>query len=92
MEMDLSKGVGMAFDVPIFLVTGKYDWHTPKILSDECLADIDPPHKELVEFGESSHYLINEELGKVLVNSVNRYYLCAANSSLYYHWKSYVKN
>lgn len=72
MAIDLPNDIGMAFEVPIFLFTGQHDWHTPKVLSDQWLADIAAPSKELVEFLDSSHYLVNEEPGKVLVNLVNK--------------------
>lgn len=78
MSIDLPNDLGMRFEVPIFLFTGTHDWHTPKVLSDKWLENIDAPSKERVEFFDSSHYLVNEEPGKVLVNLVNKVLPCAS--------------
>ena len=72
LDGDLRKDLGLSFDAPIFLFTGRHDWQTPVSLSDEWFDEISAPHKELVHFEESSHTVINEEPGKFLVSLVNK--------------------
>lgn len=69
---NLPRDLGYEFEVPIFFFTGEHDWQTPKILSDKWFAEIRAPHKELLCFGESSHFVVNEEPGKVLVALVTK--------------------
>ena len=71
-NIDLPAQIGSTFEVPIFFFTGAHDWHTPKVLSDQWLDQINAPHKELIEFEESSRYVVNEEPGKVLLSLVNK--------------------
>ena len=72
LDHNLRKEVGDCFGVPIFFFTGRHDWQTPISLSDAWFDDISAPHKELIHFEESSHFVINEEPGKYLVELVNR--------------------
>jgi pimeloyl-ACP methyl ester carboxylesterase len=72
MKVDLPKDIGSSFDVPIFFFTGTHDWQTPRILSDKWFSQINAPHKELIHFEESSHLIVNEEPGKVLMALVNK--------------------
>lgn len=69
---DLPKDVGSNFEVPIFFFTGCHDWQTPVSLSDQWFKEITAPYKELIHFEESSHFVTNEEPGKVLVALVNK--------------------
>ena len=71
-NVDLPEQVGSSFDVPIFFFTGVHDWHTPKVLSDKWFEKISAPHKEMIEFKGSCHYMVNEEPGKILVALVNK--------------------
>lgn len=83
MGVDLPSEIGSRFDVPIVFFSGQHDWHTPKLLSDQWLEEINAPVKLLVEFTESSHYLVNEEPGKVLVSLVNEVLpLCNPSNSI----------
>ena len=72
LDRNLRKEVGDCFEVPIFFFTGRHDWQTPISLSDAWFEEITAPHKELIHFEESSHYVINEEPGKFVVELVNR--------------------
>ena len=72
MAIDLPNDVGSSFEVPIFFFSGTHDWQTPTILSDQWFEQIDAPHKELIHFEESSHAIVNEEPGKVLIALVNK--------------------
>ena len=72
MAIDLPNDVGSSFEVPIFFFTGVHDWTTPWLLSDKWFTQIDAPYKELIHFEESSHIIVNEEPGKVLIALVNK--------------------
>ena len=72
MEHDWEKETGTSFNVPMFFFTGKHDWQTPVTLSDALFERINTSHKELIHFEESSHFVLNEEPGKVLINLVNK--------------------
>ena len=72
MEIDLPADVGCTFEVPIFFFTGTHDWTTPRLLSDKWFNQITAPYKELIHFKESSHFVLNEEPGKVLMALVNK--------------------
>ena len=71
-EIDLPNDVGSSFEVPVFFFSGTHDWQTPVSLSDQWFSQINAPYKELVHFEESSHVIVNEEPGKVLVALVNK--------------------
>ena len=72
LNVDLPRDVGSSFEVPIFFFTGAHDWHTPRTLSDKWFDQISAPYKELIHFEESSHFIVNEEPGKILVALVNK--------------------
>ena len=72
LNQNLPKLLGSSFDVPIFFFTGAHDWHTPKVLSDKWFEQIEAPHKELVVFEESCHFVVNEEPGKVITALVTK--------------------
>lgn len=72
MANDLPNDLGSTFDVPIFFFTGTHDYQTPVSLSDQWFSEITAPYKELIHFNESSHTVVNEEPGKVLVALVNK--------------------
>ena len=71
-NIDLPHDIGSTFEVPIFFFTGTHDWQTPVPLSDKWFDEIIAPHKELIHFEESSHFVVNEEPGKFLVALVNK--------------------
>ena len=70
--IDLIRDLGFDYKVPVFLFSGKYDWQTPKIISDKWLDKVSCPFKLLVPFERSSHYMINEEPGKILFELVSK--------------------
>ena len=72
MAVDLAKDLDCSFKVPVFFFTGAHDWQTLRVLSDKWFSQIDAPYKELLHFEESSHVVINEEPGKLLVALVNK--------------------
>lgn len=72
MAIDLPNDVGSLFEVPIFFFSGRHDYQTPVTLSDQWFSEISAPHKELIHFEESSHFIVNEEPGRVLTALVNK--------------------
>ncbi|MDA9296187.1 alpha/beta hydrolase [Porticoccaceae bacterium] len=72
LDIDLPKDIGNAFEVPIFFFTGRHDWQTPIVLSDQWFEEISAPYKEVIHFEESSHCVVNEEPGKTLIALVNK--------------------
>ena len=71
MDVDLPNQLGSSFDVPIFFFSGRHDYQTPVTLSDQWFSEIQAPHKELIHFEESGHFIVNEEPGKVLLALAN---------------------
>jgi pimeloyl-ACP methyl ester carboxylesterase len=71
-EVDLPKDIGFLFEVPIFFFSGRHDFQVPVTLSDQWFSEIEAPHKALIHFEESSHMIVNEEPGKVLMALVNQ--------------------
>ncbi len=43
------------FEVPLVLMLGRHDWHTPAVLAADYFATIDAPSKRLVWFEGSAH-------------------------------------
>lgn len=72
MAIDLPQDLGSSFQVPVFFFTGVHDWQTPRLLSDQWFSEISAPEKTLVHFEESSHFVVNEEPGRVLNTLVNK--------------------
>ncbi len=72
LSINLPNDLGNSFDIPIFFFSGVHDWQTPVSLSDEWFSQINTTHKELLHFQESSHFIFNEEPGKVLMALVNQ--------------------
>jgi len=71
-EINLPDQLGNAFDVPIFFFSGRHDYQTAVTLSDQWFDEIEAPHKKLIHFEESSHVIVNEEPGRVLIALVNQ--------------------
>jgi pimeloyl-ACP methyl ester carboxylesterase len=44
-------------DVPVYFFTGRYDYNTPFALVEEYVELLEAPHKEIVWFEESSHFM-----------------------------------
>jgi pimeloyl-ACP methyl ester carboxylesterase len=48
-------------EVPVILVQGRHDWHTPAVLVEQWHDLLDAPHKELHLLDHSAHVVIGEE-------------------------------
>lgn len=72
LDVDLPKQIGSKFEVPIFFFSGRHDWQTPTVLSDQWFENIEAPHKEVVHFEESSHFICSEEPGKFFLSLANK--------------------
>lgn len=48
-------GPSMHFDVPIYLLSGKYDHRTDAALAQEFIGKINAPRKEFIRFNSSAH-------------------------------------
>jgi pimeloyl-ACP methyl ester carboxylesterase len=56
MAVDLVRDASH-FEIPVYFFAGKYDYNTPSELAVEYMEALSAPHKELVWFPESSHFL-----------------------------------
>ena len=72
LDIDLPSDLGNSFEVPIFFFTGAHDWQVPVSLSDKWFGQINSTYKELIHFKESSHFIVNEEPGRVLTALVTK--------------------
>jgi pimeloyl-ACP methyl ester carboxylesterase len=61
----VEKDVGTSFKIPVFIVTGHYDWQVPLTLAHKLYGKICAPYKMWVEFPNSAHALLREEQGKL---------------------------
>ena len=61
----VDKDVGTKFEVPVFLMSGHYDWQVPITLAHGLYDRICAPYKMWVEVPEAAHALILEQPGKV---------------------------
>ncbi|MBC7790283.1 MAG: alpha/beta hydrolase [Anaerolineae bacterium] len=59
------------FKVPVILMMGWYDLHTPHDAAKAYFARIDAPAKKFITFERSAHFLMFEEPGRFLVTLVN---------------------
>jgi pimeloyl-ACP methyl ester carboxylesterase len=62
-----------SFAVPVFFLLGRHDWEMPATLAAAYFDTIDAPHKRLVWFEQSAHYVPFEEPRKferVLIDEV----------------------
>lgn len=61
------------YEVPVFFLTGSYDYTTPAPLIDEYYQKIQAPTKEMIWFDESAHFPFYEEPNKfdsVLIHKI----------------------
>ena len=56
MAVDLVRDAAQ-FEVPVFFLAGGYDYNTPAELAQSYMQALVAPHKEFIEFPESSHFL-----------------------------------
>jgi pimeloyl-ACP methyl ester carboxylesterase len=61
----VARDVGTRFEIPIFIVTGHYDWQVPLTLARGLYDKICAPYKMWVEFPNSAHALLREEPGRL---------------------------
>ncbi|MCX6120001.1 MAG: alpha/beta hydrolase [Ignavibacteriales bacterium] len=50
--------------VPVYFLEGKHDYETPSILAEQYFEKLKAPHKELIWFDNSAHFLNVEEVDK----------------------------
>lgn len=61
----VDKDVGTRFEIPVFIVTGHYDWQVPLTLARGLYEKTCAPYKMWVEFPNSAHALLREEQGRL---------------------------
>lgn len=61
----VEKDVGTRFEVPVFIVSGRYDWQVPVTLAHGLYDKICAPYKMWVEFPNSAHAFLLEEPGRL---------------------------
>jgi hypothetical protein len=62
-----------SFDVPMFFLLGRYDWHVPAVLAEQYFEMIEAPCKRLVWFEQSAHnppFEEPEKFNQVLIEEV----------------------
>ena len=72
MAVDLVRNASH-FELPVYFFAGKYDYNTPSELAEGYMASLSAPHKELIWFPESSHFLnvsASEQYQAALINKV----------------------
>lgn len=70
-EMDLTRY--RSFDIPIFFMLGRNDWHVPSVLAEAYLQRIKAPCKRLVWFKQAAHnppFEEPEKFNKIMINEV----------------------
>ncbi|MGE5944263.1 MAG: alpha/beta fold hydrolase [Flavobacteriales bacterium] len=63
-------------EVPVYFITGRHDYNTPFILVEDYMEMLDAPHKEIIWFENSAHWIPFEEPEKfnnVLINKVRKH-------------------
>jgi pimeloyl-ACP methyl ester carboxylesterase len=61
----VEKDVGTRFEVPVFIVSGHYDWQVPITLARQLYDKVCAPYKMWVELPTSAHSLLYEEQGRL---------------------------
>ena len=65
------RGQQTTFKVPVLFLMGRYDLHTPYANALEYFNKISAPRKKFVSFERSSHMIMFEEPGRLLMTLVN---------------------
>ena len=65
------SGMVERFEVPVIMLHGRFDLHTPYESALAYFNRIDAPHKRFVTFERSSHMIMFEEPGRMLMTLVN---------------------
>jgi proline iminopeptidase len=64
------RDIGTTFNVPIIIMQGRYDLHTPYESAKQYFDSIHAPRKRFITFERSAHYPMFEESGRFLVTLV----------------------
>lgn len=64
-------GMVERFEIPVVMLHGRFDLHTPYEGALDYFNRIDAPHKRFVTFQRSSHMIMFEEPGRMLTTLVN---------------------
>ena len=65
------SGMVERFEVPVVMLHGRFDLHTPYESALAYFNRIEAPHKRFVTFERSSHMIMFEEPGRLLMTLVN---------------------
>jgi pimeloyl-ACP methyl ester carboxylesterase len=65
------RSLGPKFEVPVILLMGRFDLHTPYVRAKEYFDWIQAPKKKFVTFERSSHFMMFEEPGRFLMTLVD---------------------
>ena len=63
-------------DIPVYFITGRHDYNTPFALVEDYMVVLQAPHKEIIWFEKSGHWIPFEEPEKfydALVNKVRKH-------------------
>ncbi len=71
LAIDIPQELGSTFDVPIFVFTGRHDWHVSCNDQERWFQSLNTPHKQQIWFEATTHMPYLEEPGKYLVTLVN---------------------
>ena len=72
MRVNLTKSAPK-LEIPIYFITGRHDYNTPSILVENYVKVLEAPHKEIIWFENSAHWIPFEEPEKfndILINKV----------------------
>ena len=75
MGVDLKKSA-LKLEVPVYFITGRHDYNTPFELVEDYVKVLEAPHKEIIWFENSAHWIPFEEPEKVndvLMNKVRKH-------------------
>ena len=63
-KIDVPKQIGYKFDVPVFIICGKYDWQVYYQMSINYFQKIKAPYKEMMLMENSAHVMMVDEPGR----------------------------
>lgn len=69
-EFSVYRDIGTEFATPVLMMSGAHDWQTPVTLTRALFDAIRAPKKAYVEFPNSSHAVVMEEPGRLIVTLV----------------------
>lgn len=74
MRVNLMKSAPK-LEVPVFFINGRHDYNTPFVLVEDYYEFLEAPHKEIIWFENSAHWIPFEEpekFNEVLINKVRK--------------------